>query len=145
MFILSYLLDNPVWQETICDFSVDLPLSPYKSRDSTSRFPPLPEVAFTMSKTVKDLTAGTAGGIAQVRRHVIWAPTQNLHSSLSGPRRPTVRHCQSCAWKLRVFASKLMLTCPQRMQTSAKGTYTGMLHCATGILKNEGPLAFYKV
>lgn len=33
---------------------------------------------------------------------------------------------------------------PQRMQTSAKGTYTGMLHCAGGILKNEGPLAFYK-
>jgi len=31
-----------------------------------------------------------------------------------------------------------------RMQTSAKGTYTGMLHCAGGILKNEGPLAFYK-
>ena len=33
----------------------------------------------------------------------------------------------------------------QRMQTSAKGTYTGMLQCAGGILKNEGPLAFYKV
>lgn len=31
------------------------------------------------------------------------------------------------------------------MQTSAKGTYTGMMHCAGGILKNEGPLAFYKV
>ncbi len=31
------------------------------------------------------------------------------------------------------------------MQTSAKGTYRGMLHCAGGILKNEGPLAFYKV
>jgi solute carrier family 25 (mitochondrial carnitine/acylcarnitine transporter), member 20/29 len=31
------------------------------------------------------------------------------------------------------------------MQTSAKGTYSGMLHCAGGILKNEGPLAFYKV
>ncbi|KIJ60044.1 hypothetical protein HYDPIDRAFT_117736 [Hydnomerulius pinastri MD-312] len=30
------------------------------------------------------------------------------------------------------------------MQTSAKGTYNGMLHCAGGILKNEGPLAFYK-
>ncbi|KAG2337731.1 hypothetical protein BDR05DRAFT_1004762 [Suillus weaverae] len=36
------------------------------------------------------------------------------------------------------------MTLPQRMQTSAKGTYTGMLHCAGGILKNEGPLAFYK-
>ncbi|KAJ7933850.1 mitochondrial carrier domain-containing protein [Mycena leptocephala] len=31
-----------------------------------------------------------------------------------------------------------------RMQTASKGTYTGMMHCATGILKNEGPLAFYK-
>jgi solute carrier family 25 carnitine/acylcarnitine transporter 20/29 len=31
------------------------------------------------------------------------------------------------------------------MQTSAKGTYKGMLDCASGILKNEGPLAFYKV
>jgi len=31
-----------------------------------------------------------------------------------------------------------------RMQTSPKGTYSGMLHCAGGILKNEGPLAFYK-
>lgn len=33
----------------------------------------------------------------------------------------------------------------ERMQTAPKGTYTGMLHCAGGILKNEGPLAFYKV
>ncbi|KAF8268631.1 mitochondrial carrier [Lactarius quietus] len=31
-----------------------------------------------------------------------------------------------------------------RMQTSAKGTYSGMLDCAGGILRNEGPLAFYK-
>ncbi|OBZ70977.1 putative mitochondrial carrier C4G9.20c [Grifola frondosa] len=31
-----------------------------------------------------------------------------------------------------------------RMQTAAQGTYSGMLHCAGGILKNEGPLAFYK-
>lgn len=31
------------------------------------------------------------------------------------------------------------------MQTAPKGAYSGMLHCATGILKNEGPLAFYKV
>lgn len=35
--------------------------------------------------------------------------------------------------------------CCQRMQTAPKGTYNGMLHCAGGILKNEGPLAFYKV
>ena len=31
------------------------------------------------------------------------------------------------------------------MQTAPQGTYSGMLHCAGGILKNEGPLAFYKV
>ncbi|KAF8631777.1 hypothetical protein AX17_004992 [Amanita inopinata Kibby_2008] len=30
------------------------------------------------------------------------------------------------------------------MQTAPKGTYTGMFHCAGGILRNEGPLAFYK-
>ncbi|CAK5281193.1 unnamed protein product [Mycena citricolor] len=61
-----------------------------------------------MSSTVKDLAAGTAGGIAQV---------------LVGQPFDIVK---------------------VRMQTSAKGTYTGMMHCATGILKNEGPLAFYK-
>ena len=33
----------------------------------------------------------------------------------------------------------------QRMQTAPKGTYRGMVDCAGGILKNEGPLAFYKV
>lgn len=31
------------------------------------------------------------------------------------------------------------------MQTAPKGTYKGMMDCAGGILKNEGPLAFYKV
>ncbi|CAE6406972.1 unnamed protein product [Rhizoctonia solani] len=31
-----------------------------------------------------------------------------------------------------------------RMQTSPPGTYKGMIDCATGILKNEGPLSFYK-
>ena len=31
------------------------------------------------------------------------------------------------------------------MQTAPAGTYKGMLDCAGGILKNEGPLAFYKV
>lgn len=30
------------------------------------------------------------------------------------------------------------------MQTAPKGTYRGMVDCAGGILKNEGPLAFYK-
>ncbi|KAI0318882.1 mitochondrial carrier [Amylostereum chailletii] len=61
-----------------------------------------------MSKTVKDLTAGTAGGIAQV---------------LVGQPFDIVK---------------------VRMQTAPKGTYNGMLHCAGGLLKNEGPLAFYK-
>jgi len=61
-----------------------------------------------MSQTAKDLTAGTAGGIAQV---------------LVGQPFDIVK---------------------VRMQTSAKGTYRGMLDCAGGILKNEGPLAFYK-
>ncbi|KAJ7282681.1 mitochondrial carrier domain-containing protein [Mycena rebaudengoi] len=61
-----------------------------------------------MSKTAKDLTAGTAGGIAQV---------------LVGQPFDIVK---------------------VRMQTAPKGTYSGMMHCATGILKNEGPLAFYK-
>jgi len=61
-----------------------------------------------MSNTVKDLTAGTAGGIAQV---------------LVGQPFDIVK---------------------VRMQTAPKGTYNGMLHCAGGILKNEGPLAFYK-
>lgn len=31
-----------------------------------------------------------------------------------------------------------------RLQTSPPGTYTGMLDCATRIVRNEGPLAFYK-
>jgi len=30
------------------------------------------------------------------------------------------------------------------MQTAPAGTYSGVLHCAGGILKNEGPFAFYK-
>ncbi|KAI0081981.1 mitochondrial carrier [Panus rudis PR-1116 ss-1] len=61
-----------------------------------------------MLATVKDLTAGTAGGIAQV---------------LVGQPFDIVK---------------------VRMQTAPKGTYSGMLDCAGGILKNEGPLAFYK-
>ncbi|KAJ3530493.1 hypothetical protein NM688_g7701 [Phlebia brevispora] len=31
-----------------------------------------------------------------------------------------------------------------RMQSAPKGTYSGMVQCAGGILRNEGPLAFYK-
>jgi len=59
-------------------------------------------------ETVKDLTAGTVGGIAQV---------------LVGQPFDIVK---------------------VRMQTSPAGTYSGMLHCAGGILKREGPFAFYK-
>ncbi|KIY44545.1 mitochondrial carrier [Fistulina hepatica ATCC 64428] len=58
--------------------------------------------------TVKDLTAGTVGGIFQV---------------LVGQPFDIVK---------------------VRMQTAPQGTYSGMLDCAGGILKNEGPLAFYK-
>ncbi|KIK58239.1 hypothetical protein GYMLUDRAFT_45450 [Collybiopsis luxurians FD-317 M1] len=61
-----------------------------------------------MNKSVKDVAAGTAGGIAQV---------------LVGQPFDIVK---------------------VRMQTAPKGTYSGMVHCAGGILKNEGPLAFYK-
>ncbi|KIJ50421.1 hypothetical protein M422DRAFT_65764 [Sphaerobolus stellatus SS14] len=60
------------------------------------------------SKTIKDLTAGTAGGVLQV---------------LVGQPFDIVK---------------------VRMQTAPPGTYSGMVQCATGILKNEGPLAFYK-
>jgi len=59
-------------------------------------------------KTIKDLTAGTAGGIGQV---------------LVGQPFDIVK---------------------VRMQTASPGTYSGMVQCAGGILKNEGPLAFYK-
>ncbi|ELU39294.1 carrier protein [Rhizoctonia solani AG-1 IA] len=67
-----------------------------------------------MNKTAKDLTAGTVGGIGQFR---YW------------------------------WASRLMLVfviLDYRMQTAPPGTYKGMVDCATGILKNEGPLSFYK-
>ena len=45
----------------------------------------------------------------------------------------------------KVDACPLTRSDLQRMQTAPAGTYKGMLHCAGGILKNEGPLAFYKV
>ncbi|KAI0823417.1 mitochondrial carrier [Trametes gibbosa] len=61
-----------------------------------------------MSKTAKDLTAGTVGGIAQV---LVGQPFDIMKV---------------------------------RMQTAPAGTYAGMMHCASGIFKNEGPLAFYK-
>ncbi|KAJ2967927.1 hypothetical protein NUW54_g13366 [Trametes sanguinea] len=84
-----------------------------------------------MSSTVKDLTAGTAGGIAQVR---------------------AASHCERVLLLTRGVTSAQQVLVGQpfdivkvRMQTAPAGTYSGMLHCAGGILKNEGPLAFYKV
>ncbi|KAG8864535.1 Mitochondrial carrier protein ymc2 [Tulasnella sp. 330] len=61
-----------------------------------------------MSDAVKDILAGTAGGIAQV---------------LVGQPFDIVK---------------------VRMQTAPTGTYSGMVGCAGDIIKNEGPLAFYK-
>ncbi|KAI0780227.1 mitochondrial carrier [Fomes fomentarius] len=62
-----------------------------------------------MSKTVKDLAAGTAG--ASHRSVLVGQPFDIVKV---------------------------------RMQTAPAGRYKGMLHCAGGILKHEGPLAFYK-
>lgn len=99
-----------------------------------------------MSKTVKDLTAGTVGGIAQVN-----AKTQHniTHILTLFPRCSLAnRSTLSKLWVQLSLPHEAYLAInntPKRMQTSAKGTYTGMLHCAGGILKNEGPLAFYKV
>ncbi|CDZ97026.1 mitochondrial carrier [Phaffia rhodozyma] len=61
-----------------------------------------------VSQTVKDLTSGTAGGVAQV---------------LVGQPFDLVK---------------------VRMQTSPPGTYKSVLECAALVVKNEGPLAFYK-
>ena len=105
-----------------------------------------------MSKTVQDLIAGTAGGVAQVK-------------STQGPSSQDTRlSCLTCRcwwdnllilskWWVKLFLLSVISSYEKftfedgmkRMQTSPKGTYSGMLHCAGGILKNEGPLAFYKV
>ena len=34
--------------------------------------------------------------------------------------------------------------CRTRIMDSPKGTYTGMVHCITDTVKNEGPLSLYK-
>jgi len=95
-----------------------------------------------MSKTTKDLTAGTVGGIAQVCVLLRCTPggLLTLSQVLVGQPFDIVK---VVSHKRNVQFSSL--TKYQRMQTASKGTYTGMLHCAGGILKNEGPLAFYKV
>ncbi|OCB87381.1 mitochondrial carrier [Sanghuangporus baumii] len=79
-------------------------------------------------KTIKDLTAGTAGGILQASR---------LISSKWCVSMPSKRQFIS-------IVDMVAYTYLKRMQTASKGTYSGMLHCAAGILRNEGPLAFYK-
>ncbi|KAG8901785.1 Mitochondrial carrier protein ymc2 [Tulasnella sp. 403] len=75
-----------------------------------------------MPSAAKDILAGTAGGIAQA-------------SEESNP---------SNKLRLKVLVGQPFDIVKVRMQTAPRGTYSGMLHCAGGILKNEGPLAFYK-
>ena len=62
-----------------------------------------------------------------------------------GPRRSTFRYSQSGMCSPKPFNARRFEPNIQRMQTAPAGTYSGMLHCAGGILKNEGPFAFYKV
>ena len=62
-----------------------------------------------------------------------------------GPRRSTFRYSQSGMCSPKPFNAHRFEPNTQRMQTAPAGTYSGMLHCAGGILKNEGPFAFYKV
>jgi hypothetical protein len=47
-----------------------------------------------MSNTIKDLAAGTAGGIAQVR-YKIGSILRVDSTRVSGPRWTTLRHCES--------------------------------------------------
>ena len=76
----------------------------------------------------------------------------NIVSSFLSPgvSGAAIRHCQS-GTSSPLDTSTVMYVCSivkfflKRMQTAPKGTYAGMVHCAGGILKNEGPLAFYKV
>ena len=67
-----------------------------------------------------------------------------LYVSL-GPRRSTFRYSQSGMSSPKPFNADPFEPNIQRMQTAPAGTYSGMFHCAGGILKNEGPFAFYKV
>ncbi|KAJ9106795.1 hypothetical protein QFC20_003979 [Naganishia adeliensis] len=70
--------------------------------------PQAPAGVQKISRTQKDLLAGTVGGIAQV---LVGQPFDMVKV---------------------------------RMQTSAPGTFSSALDCASRVLKNEGPLAFYK-
>jgi hypothetical protein len=100
-------------------------------------------------ETVKDLTAGTVGGIAQVHSTLVRVRSCHLTVPMPhmppGPRRSAFRHTQSGMFSPKPFNINRVEPNVQRMQTAPPGTYSGMLHCAGGILKNEGPFAFYKV
>lgn len=63
---------------------------------------------------------------------------------LPGPRRSALRYSQSGMSSPKPFNACSFQPNIQRMQTSPAGTYSGMFHCAGGVLKNEGPFAFYK-
>ena len=101
-------------------------------------------------ETVKDLTAGTVGGIGQVHLETRLVRLRSRHLTVrmlcvsSGPRRATFRYSQSGMCSPKPFNANLFEPNMQRMQTAPAGTYSGMLQCAGGILKNEGPFAFYK-
>ena len=113
-------------------------------------------------KTVKDLTAGTAGGILQVTDYfrlilsdVLLRRWFESRCYATRSRYLSDNRLTSLKWYVFTSLSECMSRCVnldtwvfdvlKRMQTSPAGTYSGMLHCAGGILKNEGPLAFYKV
>lgn len=70
--------------------------------------PPTPPHGIQLSRTTKDLTAGTIGGITQV---------------LVGQPFDIVK---------------------VRIQTAPTGTYSSALDCAKKVIKNDGPLGFWK-
>jgi solute carrier family 25 carnitine/acylcarnitine transporter 20/29 len=45
----------------------------------------------------------------------------------------------------QVFVGQPLDIIKVRLQTAQKGTYTGLVDCASQILKAEGPLGFYRV
>lgn len=45
----------------------------------------------------------------------------------------------------QVFVGQPLDIIKVRLQTAQKGTYTGLVDCASQIFKSEGPLGFYRV
>ncbi|KAH8796886.1 mitochondrial carrier [Flagelloscypha sp. PMI_526] len=84
-----------------------------------------------VNKTVKDLTAGTAGGICQA------SDSFALDALFTA-------WLTCCPLSTQVLVGQPFDIVKVRMQSAPAGTYSGMLQCATGIFRNEGPLAFYK-